>query len=493
MNRAVVARLMVLILAVTSCASRDAAAEAPSWGSEPTRYFEELATTYSDNDLYGILDFYTPSAEVEIWRGDMEGGAPVTNLLRSNSGDLGQELEAVYLGGHGALTLVLRQRSGDQEAIVHTINDGLIAHEIVFDLAASLARSVRASPDVIATYEGLYQAYAEAWSSETAEHRARLYARDAMMYDAFSGLETSGRESIVGSATADTWSTVVNTAISDAEVSAEGLSVYLGPRGYLQDPERAVGVYAVTNPEGCTRHVAVEWLLDAGLIVEERRYAEVESFRRCAQGPLPTGWWTDLALPQPSDQVVTEIVRTTAGQQVEIHNGTPLLVDLLRNGLARFAAAGLQEPIIDTVTFEPSRKCADRSGRFLNSEISRDLFLCMYESDLCPGSGECSKPTLNVRIAVLHELGHAWMLHWVGEETEQQILEVADLESWDSQDVPWTERGAEYSADVLAWGLLDEAIPMVRFGAPPCRQLTDSFRLLTGTDPLRDAGDCPDA
>ena len=52
----------------------------------------------------------------------------------------------------------------------------------------------------------------------------------------------------------------------------------------------------------------------------------------------------------------------------------------------------------------------------------------------------------------------------------------------------WSERGVEYSADVIAWGLLDDAAPMVRIGNRTCDELTASFKLLTATDPLR--ADC---
>lgn len=489
--RLVAASVLALMVALNACAPSDEAAESTPWGSEPARYFEGLALAYTDGDFYGVLDFYAASAEVEKWRGAVEGGGRVSDLLRWNSGDLAHDLEALHLGGEGALTLVLRPRSGDQEAIASTVDVGLIARETVFDLAASLRRSLRASPDVIATYEGLYEAFAEAWSSESADLRSRLYATDAAVHDALSAVDATGREAIVGFASSDTWRTIANTAHSGSEVSAEGPSVYLGPRDYAQDPQRAVGVYEVTDSAGCTRQVAVHWILEAGLIVEEHRYSEVESFRRCAMGPLPVGWWTDLALPKPSDQVVTGIVRTVAGQEIAIHNGTVRLEEFLEYGLERFVAANLGEPRLDTVTFEPSRSCVDRSGRVVDDDASRDLFLCMYESDLCRGSGECTMPTLNARLAVLHELGHVWMLDRVGDEEQGQLLEASGRETWEGQDVPWTERGVEYGAEVLAWGLLDQAIPLVRFGAPPCAELSAVFQVLTGVPPMRDDVDCP--
>jgi hypothetical protein len=366
-----------------------------------------------------------------------------------------------------------------------------IARETVFELTASLDRSLRASPDVVSTYEGLYEAYAMAWSIEDADYRARLYTPEASVHDALAGESASGRSAVVAMPSAGRWSPILNTAHTGGEGSAEGLSVYLGPRDYAQDPQRAVGVYEVADAAGCSQLVAVHWILDAGLIVEEHRYREVGGARECTPDDLPDGWWTGLDLPEPSDRVVTGILRTPRGQDIAIHNVTPRLEAFLQYGLERFVAADLPEPVLDTVTFEPSRSCVARSGRVLDDGVSRDLFLCMYESDLCSGTTQCATPTLSARLAVLHELGHVWILDRVGADRQQQILELSGRDSWDSVDVPWAERGTEYSAEVVAWGLLDQAIPLVRFGAPPCEELEAAFELITSAAPLRDAADCP--
>ncbi|MCZ6736407.1 MAG: hypothetical protein O7B77_00330 [Actinobacteria bacterium] len=90
-----------------------------------------------------------------------------------------------------------------------------------------------------------------------------------------------------------------------------------------------------------------------------------------------------------------------------------------------------------------------------------------------------------------HELAHVWMLDHVDDETWAQVLERAGRRRWQDDTVPWSERGVEYSADVIAWGLLDDADPMVRIGNRTCDELTASFKLLTATDPLR--ADCTGA
>jgi hypothetical protein len=488
----VAAAAMVLMLALAGCASSAEAEGSAPWGSEAIRYFDELSVAYTDNDFYGVLDFYAVVAEVEKWRGDLRGGAYVSDLLRWNSGDLGYEPEGgLYLGDEGALSLVLWPRSGDQGAVVSTMANGLIAKDVVFDLAASLDRGFRAAPEVISTYEGLYQSFGEAWSDEDTDRLTQIYAPGASVHDGLLRIDAVSRDAIVELNSQGRWQTTRNMTRSEGGGTAEGASVYLGPRDYLQDPQRAVGVYEVADSSGCTRRVAVQWTLDAGLVVEEHRYWEVEAFRRCADGGLPVGWWTNLALPEPSDQVATGVLRTPLGQDVEIYNGTTDLEELVTYGLERFALGSLDEPRFDSVTFEPSRSCDVRTGRLLDDGTSRDVFLCMYERDLCPSTGDCTKQALSARVTVLHELGHAWMIDRVSDATVAGLLELSGRKTWGDADVPWVERGVEYAAEVIAWGLLDEVIPMVRIGTPPCEELAAAFELLTGAPPRGAPSRCP--
>jgi hypothetical protein len=486
------ATALLLAVVLAGCVSSDEAAESALWGSEATHYFNELSVAYTDNDFYGVLDFYAVAAEVEKWRGDLRGGADVSDLLRWSSGDLVYDLEALYLGDDGALSLVLWPRSGDQGAVVSTMANGLIAKDVVFDLAASLDRGFRAAPEVISTYEGLYRSFGEAWSDEDTDHLTQIYAPGASVHDGLLRIDAVGRDAIVELNSLGRWQTTRNMTRSEGQGTAEGASIYLGPRAYAQDPQRAVGVYEVVGSSGCTRQVAVQWTLEAGLIVEEHRYWEVEAFRRCADGSLPVGWWTNLALPEPSDQVATGVLHTPQGQDIEIHNGTTALEDLVRYGLERFATGSLDEPRLDSVTFEPSRSCDVRTGRVLDDGTSRDVFLCMYEKDLCPSTGDCTEQALSARATVLHELGHAWMIDRVSDATRAGLLELSGRKTWGGDDVPWVERGVEYAAEVIAWGLLDEVIPMVRLGTPPCEELAAAFELLTGAPSKGAPSRCPE-
>jgi hypothetical protein len=113
----------------------------------------------------------------------------------------------------------------------------------------------------------------------------------------------------------------------------------------------------------------------------------------------------------------------------------------------------------------------------------------MYDSEVCTGASTCVEPGAAAKIAVLHELAHAWILDHVDHDTVNGILALSGRTAWDDPEVPWTERGVEYAADVVAWGLIDKTLPMVRLGTPPCMELAAAFALLTGAPLASDR--CP--
>jgi hypothetical protein len=471
---------VVLVALLASC-TNDAAQNNQLWGVEATSLFESLADEHSENDFYGVLDFYTPSAYVEKWRGDLRGGAPVAELLRWNSGDLDQEVLGVYLGPKGALTLVSWASTAEWSAVVSTVERGLISAETVFDFSGTLERSLRASPEVIAAYENLYVAYAAAWSSGDNEDIARLYAPSATLEDPLTELDIEGSEAIAALGQTD----VAAVTATDIGIPDERSAVSLGPVEYGHDPGRAIGIFDVTDQSGCVHRVGVLWHLDGALIASETRYHDVGTFPDCVT-TNPEGWWTGLDLPAPRDEVITGLLRTPAGREINVHNGTPPLEQILQDALARYTEANLAEPRFDAVVFEPSRQCIGRAGRLIQSVGVRTLYLCFFESDLCLGAGQCQEPSLAVRGDVLHELAHAWTLDHVTTDLEERFLDLVGLDIWQQADMPWADQGVEYSAEVIAWGLLDRPSRMARIGDPSCEDLTEAFRLLTATDPLQE-------
>ena len=471
---------ILLLVTVAGCSSTEPEGEPVEWGVGAVQYFARLADAYNENDIYGILDFYTPVAEIEKRRGDNRGSSLVPDLIKWNSADLGVDVVSVHLGAEAALTLVQWPNPDDFGAVVSAFDGGRIDHELAFDLGGSLERSLRALPATIATYESLYDAFAVAWSTGDRSSIVGLYAPGARVDDVLGFGVRVPFEEIADRATVLRWDPVAASEVFGDSVSIDAPAVFLGPAEYGSDPQRAVGIYRVTDAHGCEYQVAVRWILEDGVIVDERRFHETESYRECATPDLADGWWSGLALPIPSDQVATGSVETSDGASIEVRNGTPTLVALFQWGLGRFVESDLPLPSLDAVTFEPSRSCEGRSGRLLDDGTMRNVYVCMYDSDVCTGASTCVTPGTAAQIAVLHELAHAWILDYVDQDTVDGILALSGRTAWDDPEVPWIERGVEYAADVIAWGLIDETLPMVRLGAPPCMELAAAFTQLTG-------------
>lgn len=480
--------VLALAFLITSCSTNDQAS-ADQWGNEATDFLDELSTRYAENDFYGILDFYESTTFVDIWRGDLRGGAIIPNILRWNAGDMARRIDSVLLGDNDALELVTWADSGRASAIVDTITAGRISHEVVYELVDTLRRSLRANPEVIATYTDLYDGYAAAWNDAKADEIGALYSSDAVVTDSLTGLEADGLDQVTTTAAPGKLSPFAMAGLAGDSGQTDTRGLFLGPAAYGVDPSRAVGVYTTVDSAGCSHQMAVVWQMDGGRIVDEHRYHEVVTYRSCRDDP-PEGWWTDLGLPSPSDEVATGVLTTPGGEDIQVRNGGPMLEQALLGGFARFAAAGLEEPRFDAVAFEPSRKCVDRSGRVIQTGGERVLYICLFEYEVCPQQTVCDDIRLSIRATIVHELAHTWMIDHVDRDTENQLLQYSGRTEWDDPGIPWADRGVEFSAETMAWGLLADPPRMARIGAPSCEVLLGAFRILTGANPAHDDNTC---
>jgi hypothetical protein len=92
--------------------------------------------------------------------------------------------------------------------------------------------------------------------------------------------------------------------------------------------------------------------------------------------------------------------------------------------------------------------------------------------------------TLTNRVAILHELGHAWLSRSVSQRLQTAFLELRGLETWNDRDQPWHQRGAEHAADIIAWALMDRDVWMYRIRPNDPSSLLAGYQLLTGRQPL---------
>jgi hypothetical protein len=169
---------------------------------------------------------------------------------------------------------------------------------------------------------------------------------------------------------------------------------------------------------------------------------------------------------------------------IETYNSTPVLNDAITWGLERFTTAGLDVPPITSVTFTVQNDlCEDLRARYLPSDEGIELEFCVDERSAC-GQPECTEIVPGWRAVILHEFAHAWLDAQLDEVDRQRFLDHVGLDTWRDPNLPWDEKGVEHAADTIAWGLMDRDIVMLRIGQPTEEELTEGFRILTGTDPL---------
>jgi hypothetical protein len=94
----------------------------------------------------------------------------------------------------------------------------------------------------------------------------------------------------------------------------------------------------------------------------------------------------------------------------------------------------------------------------------------------------------DAKLGMLHELGHVFEAQQVDDDVRTEFMELWEADVWASPDPPWvpaeSKEGVEIAADVIAWGLLDEDLEMVRIGNATPERLLEGFRLVTGVDPI---------
>ena len=177
---------------------------------------------------------------------------------------------------------------------------------------------------------------------------------------------------------------------------------------------------------------------------------------------------------------------TVDGQQIEVVNPSTDTVRLLDWAFSRFQAAGLLEPMVDRIHFgDETPGCTDRSGWTRQTDVGIEMAICLAADRLCQ-SGIGSPLRTPAKFCVLHELAHGWIIAHLSDETRAVFLDHVGLADWmaTSDETPWHRRGAEYAAEVVAWGLMDDLLELIRLETPDCIQLQTRFTILTGAIPL---------
>lgn len=142
---------------------------------------------------------------------------------------------------------------------------------------------------------------------------------------------------------------------------------------------------------------------------------------------------------------------------------------LIDEALDLFESADLELPGIDFVGYTSDDECSGRNGAAIRREDRTEIRLCLA------GNGPVDD------WVVIHEIAHAWDHHTLSDETRSKLLDLRGLDSW--RDAEWNERGAEHTAEIMVWGLIDRDVRLVRIGQNSCEELLTAYRTLTGDDP----------
>ena len=138
---------------------------------------------------------------------------------------------------------------------------------------------------------------------------------------------------------------------------------------------------------------------------------------------------------------------------------------------SRFLAAGLSYPEPEVTAHDNMEACRGRVALFTGWEGGGRVATCFDE-------GHRDR---FVRRVLLHELGHAWAHLYLDENGREFFVALRGLDAW-AEPAPWSQRGAEHAAEVMAWGLMDVEILVVSVAPNDVASLTVAFRTLTGVD-----------
>jgi len=91
------------------------------------------------------------------------------------------------------------------------------------------------------------------------------------------------------------------------------------------------------------------------------------------------------------------------------------------------------------------------------------------------------------RKVVLHELAHAWSEGHLTAGDREEFLNIRDLRSWNSGEVPWGLRGNEQAAEIITWGLGEGEIAPMLPSPVDAETLASLYEGLTGHAPINPA------
>ena len=186
-----------------------------------------------------------------------------------------------------------------------------------------------------------------------------------------------------------------------------------------------------------------------------------------------------VSAPLPDRHVAadTNHPRVPAIGEAEMRAAAPLTrseAELVAWARGRFSAAGLDAPAV-IVAFTPGpENCGGFQGRYYSATETVSVCVDEHASDLV------LRTTVVARDVACVDTPSP------GRGEPRRFVELRNTPTWDSWDFAWSDRATEHAAVVMAWGLMDVRTFVRPVGDTSRRALEESFRLLTGVDPIND-------
>jgi hypothetical protein len=489
----------------------------PAWAQPASDYFGALLEALNAKQAEPALAFFGEDVVLVSVDGDelyglrrfeyaVEAALADPDAARSR-GD-------VYLGpggdGGGVALLLSRVRYGEvsgcpvggscEESIATAVavSGGLVTElrETVSNadararLTAAAAEGVEVSAESLDDADAFYQAQAEAWSAHAPDRVAAAFASFGLLADGLASSSARGLQEIEAYAAGRfaAYPDLRLEPVTLAEVGMvgrEGPAVFVAPFPSSEGGFRSgVGVYRLRLAPDVSALMALLWQVSDGKITAQTAVYEPASLESliAAGIDVPTsGWWSSLRIPTPPEAVVTGSVDLPGGGRVEITNGTPELEALVQWGVHRFGRAGIGVPAPTRIGFPPDVRCREGTGLAVDTGAGVEVQLCFGVEEACGGT-DCL-PSRVARFNLLHELGHVWSTQYLSEERRAAFMALRGLDVWWDPNSPWDAQGVEHAAEVIAWALMDEEVPVARLPRSSPELLAEAFRSLTGAVP----------
>lgn len=175
------------------------------------------------------------------------------------------------------------------------------------------------------------------------------------------------------------------------------------------------------------------------------------------------------AVPDTHEAPIVE----AATPAITISGGTEAQHAMAEWAIARFDEADLPLPAMAIEFHSDMEDCNGFLGYYDRSE---------KQLDVCNQGAPRTDPIHTI----LHELAHAWSFEYLPEDIVEAFTEDRGLDAWRDADARWWQQGQEQAAEVVAWGLMNEAEPFnsIWVIGEQCEELSAAFAFLTGIGPL---------